>query len=262
MIKEDQILIAGIKDKISQCSEQYRITHSAFFDVRQRNVIEQYCRSQKGLRYAIYGGYEDAERNIVLFLPDYISLKKDLGIEDYFLKNPDENPLVLLHITYDGYQELSHRDYLGSLLSLGIKREKVGDIIVQKKGCDIIAFEDIANFLLLHYEKAANMRLKTELCSINQLVVPIGKRKEIIDTVASLRLDNIVASAFSMSRSKAAEAVSKGIVSVNGVQKLKPDNLLRQGDKLVLRGKGKAIVKEIGKETRKDRIFIVLERYL
>ncbi|WP_324823996.1 RNA-binding protein [Sinanaerobacter sp. ZZT-01] len=262
MIKEDQILIAGIKDKICQCNEQYRMTYSLFFDTRQRNIIESYCKDLKVFHYVLYGGYEDAERNIILFLPDYVLLKENNGIINYFKTNPEDNPLALLHITYEGHRELTHRDYLGSVLSLGIKREKIGDILVREKGCDIITFKDIANFLVLNFEKAANMRLKTELSPIENLVVPEGKRVEIKDTVASLRLDNLVASAFSLSRSKASEAVLKGSIFVNGIQKMKPEFLMKQGDKLVFRGKGKSILKEIGKETKKDRIFIILERYL
>lgn len=261
MMKEEQILLAGIKDKISQCSEQYRVTHSAFLDLHQRDVVERFCVSQRNLRYLFYGGYEDAERTIVLFLPDYIPMDNERGIGSYFKENQGENPLILLRVSHASYRKLTHRDYLGSLLGLGIKREKIGDILVREDGCDIIMFHDIANFLLLHYEKAANVCLKTELCNIDQLIVPIGSHKEVKDTVASLRLDCLVASAFSLSRTKAAEMVEKGIVSVNGVQQYKPEMLIKEGDKLVLRGKGKARLKKVGGETRKDRIFILLERY-
>ncbi len=262
MIKEDQILLAGIKDKIRQCNEQYRITHSLFFDIRQRALIESFCKESKAAYAVVYGGYKDAERNIVLFTPDYIPLKPGEEISEYFKANPEENPLALIRVTYDGYRELSHRDYLGSLLNLGIKREKIGDILVHDKGCDIIVMHDIANFLLLNFDRAANMRLKTELSAVEELIVPEGRTVDVKCTVASLRLDSVISSAFSLSRTKAAEAILKGSVSVNGVQKVKPELLVGQGDKLVFRGKGKAVLKEIGQETRKDRIFILIKRYL
>lgn len=262
MNKEDQILLAGIEDKISQCSDQYRVTHSAFLDLHQRSIMERFCASQKGLSYGFYGGYEEAERTIVLFFPDYIQIDKQQGVANYFKENVEENPLTLLRLTHDGYRKLTHRDYLGSLLALGIKREKIGDILVRENGCDVIIFEDIAPFLLLHYEKAGNVSLKTELYSMDNLIVQEGNRQEITDTVASLRLDNLIASGFSLSRTKAVEAIGKGIVFVNGIQTNKTERLIHEGDKLVLRGKGKVLLKEIGNVTRKERIFILLERYI
>lgn len=248
-MKEDTILLSGIEDKINQCNDNYMTTNSVFLDMRQRTLAEAQCRQHKGLRYCFYGGYDEAERTVAVFLPDYAQLSND-------------NPLALLRITKSGYRELSHRDYLGSLMGLGLKREIVGDILVRKDGADIVIIKEMSEFLLYHYEKAGRTSLKAELLPIEEIIVPEVLFEEKRDTVASLRLDNVVASAFSLSRGKAAEAIERGIVFVNGLQSEKPDRPIKEGDKLVLRGKGKALLKTVGGVTKKDRISIVINKYV
>lgn len=248
-MNEDEALLAGIEDKIRQCLDNYMVTNSAFLDMRQRALAEARCRGHKGLRWCFYGGYEDAERTVAVFLPDYAELA-------------DNNPLALLRITSDSHSALTHRDYLGSLMGLGIKREMIGDILVREKGADIVIMKDMGDFLLYHYGKAGRTSLKAELASIDQIIVPENRVEEKRDTVASLRLDNLVSSAFSLSRGKAAEAVEGGLVFVNGKQSVKTDQQMKEGDKLVLRGKGKVLLKEVGGVTRKDRTYIVFDKYL
>jgi Uncharacterized conserved protein, contains S4-like domain len=248
-MNEDAALIAGIEDKIRQCQENYMVTNSPFLDMRQRTLVDAQCRNHSGLRHLFYGGYEEAERTTAVFLPDYAEL------ETY-------NPLALLRITHDGYKALSHRDYLGSLMNLGIKREIIGDILVRDKGADIVIMKDMGDFLLYHYEKAGRTYLGAEIVSIDKIIVPEGRFEEKRDTVASLRLDNVISSAFTMSRGKAAEAVDRGLVYVNGLQCIKSDRQIKEGDKLVLRGKGKILLKAIGGVTKKERISIVIQKYM
>ncbi len=248
-MKEDEVLLAGIEDKISQCLDNYMVTNSAFLDMRQRTLAEALCRQHKGLRCCFYGGYEDAERTVAVFLPDYAELA-------------DHDPLALLRITQSGQRALSHRDYLGALMGLGIKREIIGDILVRENGADIVIIREMGEFLLYNYEKAGRTSLKAEIVSIGEIIVPENRFEEKRDTVASLRLDNLVASAFSLSRGRAAEAVEGGMVFVNGLQTDKADRQIKEGDKLVLRGKGKVLLKAVGGVTKKDRISIVLHKYI
>lgn len=138
----------------------------------------------------------------------------------------------------------------------------IGDILVRDDGADIIIMDDIEDFLLLNYQKAGRTTLKLSSHPLSDLRIPEIRTAMISDTVASLRLDNIVSSVFKMSRSKAAEAIRTGLVFVNSSQAEKPDMKVEEGDKLVLRGKGKAYLREVGGQTRKDRTYIVAERYL
>lgn len=257
--KEEKILEAQIQDRIVQCSEKYMITNSSFLDLHARSVAEKLIARQAGTRYGFYGGYSEAERVLAVFLPEYIEAAPD----EHFSENPDDDPLTVLRVSLKkGSPELSHRDYLGSLMGLGIKREIVGDILVRKDGADIIVLKDMAGYIMMNMEKAGRARLDMEEISPADLEVPETHRKELVESVASLRLDNVVSAAFGISRAKALEAVENGIVFVNGITVEKPEKQLAEGDKLVLRGKGKAVFKSIEGSSSKGRTIIKIERFI
>ncbi len=289
MEKEDKILLAAIEDKMLQCENKYTVTNTAFLDIRQRALAESFCKSERSLvllserpdgtyenaditgsgrvRALFYGGFADAERRALIFLPEYTELAEILpqtAVIDT-QNTPKDCPFCLLKAHTAGgigARRLTHRDYLGSLLGLGIKREMTGDIIVRDNGADIIIMKEISDFLLMNYEKAGRVNLKLEIADITALDTGIVNIEEKHDTVASLRLDNLVSSVYGISRGKAQEAIKSGIVFVNSTQALKPDMQLTEGDKLVLRGRGKAVLREIQGKTRKDRIFIKFDRYI
>lgn len=249
MTKEEDILIHYIEKRIEQCLEFGKFAYSNFLDMHQRNLVQSVCNRWRGLNYLFYGGYEDAERTVAVFLPEYFNLD-------------DSNPLALLRISPNGHKELSHRDYLGSLMGLGIKREMIGDILVRSDGADIIVLKTISQFLHSNYEKAGRINLKADILPIDLLIVPEMGYETKRDTVASLRLDSVAASAFSMSRGMAAKAINEGRVFVNNQLCQKSDRLVKEGDKITLRGKGKAILEKVGGLTRKDRTVIIIKRFI
>jgi len=253
LTKEDKMLLANAEDKYDQCSSQYRIAYTNFLDLRQRSLIEKHWREMNhggsDVRLEFYGGYDDAERTVAVFLPDYAEVS--------------DCPLCVIRIkTPAGGRKLTHRDYLGSLTGLGLKREMTGDILTVENGADIIVLEEVKDFILLNYSKAGRTNLTPEAVPLTELCIPESKTVMARDTVASLRLDNVISSAFQLSRAKAADAIRAGIVFVNSMQCEKPDMQVEEGAKLVLRGKGKAYLREVGGRTRKDRITIVIERFV
>lgn len=252
LTKDDKMLLAGAEDKFRQCSQQYRITYTNFLDLRQQSLIKKHWRQMghgSDVRLEFYGGYDDAERTVAAFLPDYAEVS--------------DCPLCIIRIkTPAGGRTLNHRDYLGSLTGLGLKREMIGDILTAEDGADIIVLEEIKDFILLNYHKAGRTAFKPEAVALEDINIPESKTVTVRDTVASLRLDNVMSSAFQISRAKAAEAIRSGIVFVNSMQSEKPDMQVEEGAKLVLRGKGKAYLREVGGRTRKGRISIAIERFL
>lgn len=181
---------------------------------------------------------------------------------EYFRNEPDDDPLTVLRVTLKkGAPVLTHRDYLGSLMGLGIKRESTGDILVRKDGADIIVLKEMASFIMMNMDKAGRARLQFEEVPVSELIVPEFHRIEVTESVSSLRLDNVLSAAFGLSRGKAGEAVSAGIVFVNGVTVSKPEKQVTEGDKLVIRGRGKAVFKEIKGTSSKGRTIIVIEKY-
>ena len=231
--------------------------NSGFLDLRQQSLVKERYRYDSAVEF--YGGYEDAERRICVFKPEWISQ----SAAEYFADNEEDNPIVWIRAYRQaGSRALSHRDYLGSLVGMGLKREKIGDILVREDGADIAVLRDISEFLLYNYEKAGRTSLKLEIVSSSDIKLPPLRFKEISDTVASLRLDSVLSSAFGISRAKAAEAVRKGITFVNSSQIVKPDFNVNEGDRLVIRGLGKARLAEIGGNSKKGRTYIKIEKYL
>ena len=104
--------------------------------------------------------------------------------------------------------------------------------------------------------------VKTEAVDVSDLIVPEGRFEYVRDSLSSIRLDSVVSSAFRISRGKAAEAIRKGLVSVDHAECLKPDAAVHKGSSIVMKGKGKAILEETGGESRKGRIRIILKRYI
>ena len=259
----DELLIARLEDLIQQAADNYMMTAGDFLDMHQRKVAGDYCKGRKlPVRYMFYGGYEDAERCMPVFLPDYIEMTDD-GVPGEIA----ELVRVIRVSVPKGGRALTHRDYLGSLLALGLDREVTGDILVRQPdektggGADIIVETGVAEFIEMNYDKAGRTNLTVQVLPIAELDMGTQNIVQKHDTVASLRLDNIISSAFALSRAKAAEAIRRGIVSVNSVEALKVDQEVSEGDRIVLRGKGKAVLTEAGGRSRKDRIIVTFNLY-
>ncbi len=272
--KNDRILLANLEDKMRQADEWYTVTNSSFFDMRERSLAVRQCREKCRCGYAFYGGYEDAERKVAVFYPRELienesedenaeKIENVRRIEDYFRDEPESCPLTIIRASLKkGSPQLGHRDYLGSLMGLGIRRDVIGDIIVHDDGADIVVLKEIADFLVMNYSKAARANLiisEVPITEIRPSKVQIVQKDE---SVASLRLDAMISAAFRISRGKSAEAIKAGLVYVSDVCEKKTDKIVDLGDKLVLRGKGKAVVKNIGRTTDKGRTIVTIARYM
>ena len=274
----DEILIAQTEDRIRRAYDRNMMTSGDFLDMHQKKVLtDRFMTRSLPVKMVFYGGYADAERCIPVFLPEYIEWSGDYDDVPEDLK---ELVSVIRVSTPKGGRRLSHRDYLGSLLSLGIDRAVTGDILVREDssggnsdgmhggsggpgiGADIIVMSDMAEFIEMNYTKAGRTDLSVSRHSIDELYIGEIKTVKKRDTVASLRLDSVVSSAFSLSRAKAAEQIRRGLVSVNSMEAVKPDMEIDEGDKIVLRGSGKALLSEVGGRSRKDRICITFDIYV
>ena len=194
----------------------------------------------------LFGGFQGAERQMVAFIPEY---------------EEADFPISALKITSSMLGGLSHRDFLGSVLSLGIKREKCGDIIINEDYAYILLSRDISSYALNSLTKVGRIGVKTEIVPLSDLSVPQKCFKPITGTVSSLRLDAIVSLFSGKGRSKAAELVSGGLVFVNGLCVQKSDFRLSDGDVISIRGKGTATV-TLGGTSKKDRIFVTLNSWV
>lgn len=249
--QEERILLTQIAQKAETCREKCYLTYTKFLDMHEAALADRLLRSL-GEHGIFWGGYEQAERRILFFVPDWMDAMPTEG---------EDCPITAIRCLRSKNDALTHRDYLGSLMGLGLRRDGIGDILVSSHGADILVFKDIAPYLLMHYSQAGRKHLQTEEISLTDLVTPEEKITMLRDTVASMRLDAVTASLFRMSRAKAADAIRAGKVFVNQQECIRTDKEIAPHDRITLRGTGRGEVEEILGESKKGRIVLSLKRF-
>ena len=248
---EDRVLLAKIWDKITAGMRKNIPANTTFLTLRELEMCRFLFGSQEGL--FPFGGYEGAERQMLVYLPEYLE-KDSLYDED--------SPLVCLRATFYDGDTPSHRDFLGALMGEGIARETVGDICVGKGQCDFFVTAEIAPYILQNFTGAGRTKVHLERIPLSEVSVPEQETKEIRDTVASVRLDSVIASGFRIGRSAAAQYVNAGKVAIDGLPCEKPDKAVDEGTKISVRGLGKIKLRSVGGQTKKGRISIIIDRYI
>ena len=248
---DDKVLLAKIWDKLSAGMRKNIPANTAFLTLRELDMCRYLFGNQEGL--FPFGGYEGAERQMLVYLPEY--LEKDALYEE-------DSPLVCLRATFFDGDAPSHRDFLGALMGEGIARETVGDICVGKGQCDFFVTAEIAPYLLQNFIGAGRTKVHLERIPLSEVSVPEPETKEIRDTVASVRLDSIISSGFRIGRSAAAQYVNASKVAIDGLPCEKPDKTIDEGAKISVRGLGKIKLRAINGKTKKDRISIIIDRYI
>ena len=147
-------------------------------------------------------------------------------------------------------------------MGAGIGRETVGDICVGKSQCDFFVTAEMAPHLLQSFTSAGRTKLHLSQISLAQAQIPEPEVREIKDTLASLRLDSVISSGFRIGRSLASQYISAGKASIDGLPCEKPDKPVAQGSRVSVRGLGKIRLVQINGKTKKDRISVVIHRYV
>lgn len=257
---EKQIIISHALDMKEKAADSSVITSTNFFSLDELSFVKETDRHfQQYVTVFYYGGYKEAERQVAIFLPKIYAIESP---EEYLRENEEENPLCVLRLKKDKFTSLSHRDYLGAIMGLGIKREMIGDIKTRDDGADIFCKKSISGFLLENLKKTGRGSVEGEILSVEGFADSSEQTKTVFVSVASLRLDCLVSTCFGLSRTAAAQAIIKGLIYVNSSQKLKADYLLKEKDKLVFRGKGKVVLDEITGESKKGRVHINIKKYI
>ncbi len=224
-------------------------TFSKFLDPAEAQLAEQAARKQQAC-VTLFGGTIDAERCVAAFTdgpPDRI---EDLAW-----------PIVWLRFAWDArYGSLEHRDLLGALMAQGIDRANLGDLLMGQGEAYCAALPDMAQYLASALTTAGRVTLTCSMCdTAPQLPEPAGMPHR--DTVASLRLDALVAAGFDRSRGDAAELVRQGRVRLNHRLEQRVDAQVTEGALISVRGLGRVRLTQVGAENRKGRFPIDLIRY-
>ena len=252
---EERMLLARVLDKLELAENRGVPAHTPFLSPGEQASVTDLLNAWGRPRHLFWGGYPDGERRICAFLPDWQE-------KDDFLSDP-EGPLTAVQARFPADASLRHRDILGSLMGLGLTREKLGDILLPEPGkCQVAVLREAAPILLSQWEGAGRWKVSLSEIPLSGLAPKPAQVKTIRDTVATPRLDAVLAAGFSLSRSKAAACISAGKVAVNHRECLKGDKFVDEGDVLTCRGLGKCVVKEVPGQSKKGRTMLVLERFL
>lgn len=248
---EDRMLLAKVWDKICAGMRKNIPANTAFLTPHQQDMCRYLFGEPEGL--LSFGGYEDAERRMLVYLPEYLDSSALYG---------EDAPLVCLRATFFEEDTPSHRDFLGALMGIGIARETIGDICVSKGQCDFFVSAEIASYVLQNLTGAGRTRVHLEKIPLADAAIPEPETKEIRDTVASVRLDSVISSGFRIGRSAASQYITAGKVTIDGLPCEKPDKAPAEGSKISVRGLGKIRLRSIQGQTKKGRISIIMDRYV
>lgn len=276
---EERLLVARAEE-LARRSEG-AVSATCFLTPREQRIVFE---AMKGCGYAdklfMWGGYVGAVRRAAVFLPDWLVGEADISRadlysserEEYYLSLLDgmsvsceellEEELACLKLFQSGYETLSHRDWLGSLMGLGIKRQMIGDIVMCEGGALLPIRREIGGFLTDQLQKAGRDTVRAEFVRFSECTFSPPKFERISTTVASLRLDGAVRALCSVSREKAADAVADGSVEINYFTEKRPDRHISAGDILTVRGCGKFKIVRAEDITRRGRIRLEADRYI
>jgi len=253
--QEDKLLVSKLIDKIEEVNKKNKIVYTDFLNLYEKSICLKILQEEK-INYILYGGYKDSEREIYIIYPQKYS-------EEIVLKNV-KNEIKIIRIILPNMLKgkYQHKDYLGGLMKLGIKREKIGDIIVDDNGADIIVKNEMITYLENEIKNLTRFsKSKVTIENIDNLKFAEKELKEIEILISSLRLDCVIAELTNTSRSKTNEIIDEQRVFINYENEENNSRTLKEGDILTIRGKGKYIIDRISGYTKKNRIILKILKY-
>ena len=257
--KDDVLFKQKVADKCNRAAQNYSPEFTHFLDGRQKRMALEVCSSYSESIIAVcYGGFDDAERvRVGMFPKDVYGYVTD---EKEFFEQFD---VSALKIDGSGFSSFGHRDVMGSVLALGIKREVVGDIYLPDDRCAYVCLCDAATgYVLENLDCVARDKVKVKSVPCETLPKAEKKFTVVSGTVASDRLDCIVALCTGLSREKAKQMISSGLVNVNHFEELRCDNPVLEGDVISIRGYGRFVLQEHGGLSKKGRLKTVVHKMI
>ncbi len=243
---DDKLMLSRMCDLAQRAEKTGRYVYSRFLNPGEQMLIES-KRSVLG-EVSFFGGYDGADRCVASFL----------GASWDELKYP----IRVLKIILSAKKTYSHRDYLGSVLALGIDRELTGDIVVTEDGAYVFVIEDIADFIEMNLFKVASSTVKIVPVDNPEEIVIKRQFKETSATVSSLRFDCVLSAVANKSRSASASLIEEGLASVNYDVVKNTSFQIKDKDVISLKGFGKVIVETDGALTKKGRIHLNFKKYV
>lgn len=253
-IRDEEVRIKMFKiiDLMVLVKKRHEVKFTDFLNPFEIRCAISILNSQGDLGYTEIGGYSDAERRVIAVYPDY-----------YFFDEDEDKPVSVIEITGKfKFSSVSHKDFLGSVLGLGIKREKIGDILVHEDYCQMMVSNDISDFIVYNLERIGRNRVQVKEISQSDVTPVVHQFENKRITVSSPRIDSVISEVYNLSRSEASRIVSSGFVRIDY-------ELVDNGSKAVyenalvsVRRYGRFLVDEFGSNTRKGKLALNIKKYV
>lgn len=247
---EDKIFASKIRDKIKQYMATKRSVHTEFLDMAELGIVQKVLNAERIIDYYISGGYTDAEMKM-LILGD-----SNENVDEYI-------KCIEINLPQEVYGKYSHRDYLGTIMSFGFERNRIGDIIVLDTKAYIMVCADLADYVqyMLNQDKKFK-KAKIDIIPCSNIQDFKREFETKIITLNTPRLDSIVAQLANTSRANAEKLLNLGKVFINCIQETKSTKLVREKDILVIRGIGKFEIEEFCSQNRKGKLVVKVKKYV
>lgn len=249
--KEEQPFIERVIEWVDKVMKTNQPVRTDFLDPRQAQIIQNIVNGYMELTVFFDGGYSEAERVRAMIAPDY------------YVFQPEEMGLVFFRVKGETkFDSIHHQDYMGSLLNIGIKREKFGDILLSERDRQFIVAEEVADYVQMEFKQIAHTKVNVEKIDRKEIIAPLVQYQIFAVYVSSLRADNVVSQVFHLSRSKVTEMIKKNQLKVNWKIVNEADYPLHNGDMVSFRGYGRFKFLDEEGSTKKGRFRIKIGKLI
>jgi RNA-binding protein YlmH len=233
-------------DKIRIVLKSHVVETTDFLDPYEIKLSKSILTKISEVSYLEYGGLEEAERKVIYIFPEYMSFT-DMNSKIGYLK-------------VDKFEGLTHRDYLGSILALGVVREKMGDILIYDDSAIFIVKKEIMNYISMNLTKIGNNSIRIEEIEQKNIESPIEDFEEFQIYVSSLRLDTIISSIYNIPRSESLKKIKSNDVKINWEHVTKPTKILSEGDTISARGIGRSKIVLFKGQSKKGKNMLTVRK--
>lgn len=237
-------------DQLSDAETYFEPQITDFLSPDLAFIFERIAKEDGQVEVVKSGGFKFAERVKLCFYPSFLDII------------PFEDHISVLQMDYnDKFNKLEHKDALGAMMSMGIQRKKIGDIIVAEGALQVAIDRTLESYLLTAIDKIGRAGVKVKVVSLDSLFEKQIEYRKVIGTVKSIRLDSIVSMGLNLSRSESQRLIESELVKVNHRVQTSTSHELRAGDLISVRKHGRFIVETILGQTKKDRTRVELSFY-
>lgn len=269
---EDEKRVVSHALELAERSRDSQTRVSSFLNIREQKLVKTALMSDGSFCFSFFGGFKGAERRVLVCFPEYIMYSMllepgcidsdDAEIFELCRENCSDS-ISLLHITCSDFVKLTHRDYMGAILSLGIERGAVGDIVpMGEHEAYVFAAAKMAQFIADNLTSVGRTPVMTELCPTQ---TNLQLRHNTVQSQAvstSLRFDCVVSAITGISREKSKAVIKQGLAQLNYYSNASPDDTVSSGDIISVRGYGKYKIADTNDTTSKGKSRITVLKYI